>query len=329
MTDPSQGPSVEARQPLAAKLIFNPASGSQIESAAQLMEITKRMQGWQILPEVFLVHPAAPLEQVARDAIRRGIKLIVVSGGDGTIDAVAGGLVGTDAVLGIIPTGTQNNTARSLGIPLDDIPGAVGLLRRGRRLKVDMGKARHGEVEHWFLETASVGLLSALYPAADDIQHGEFARIGDLLATLISSKWADITITMKGESQGREQIKTKAHMVMVSNMPYIGAQFQASEDISFKDSKLDVFVFANLNKLDLIGYAVQAASGVPKDPRIQHYRVKRARIETDPEMSVMADGILLGEGQLEVSLHRQGLLVMAGEKANPGLVTRSESKLEA
>lgn len=111
-------PSKTATQrPLRAKLIFNPISGRPEESPQQLVGILNEMQSRSILPEVFMVRPDSDVEGAVRSAVRAGIKLIVVAGGDGTIDSVAGALVGSSATLGIIPTGTRNNVAFNLGIP--------------------------------------------------------------------------------------------------------------------------------------------------------------------------------------------------------------------
>jgi len=77
-------------------------------------------------------------------------------------------LAGVHATLGVIPIGTQNNTALSLGIPTD-IPAAVAILRTGRRIKVDVGMATCGNISTSFLEVCSVGLVSTLFPSADDV----------------------------------------------------------------------------------------------------------------------------------------------------------------
>ena len=77
----------------------------------ELVHILAEMQNQQILPEVYMVRGDSQVEVVVHDAIKAGIKLIVVAGGDGTIDSVAGSLVGRSTVLGIIPIGTRNNLA--------------------------------------------------------------------------------------------------------------------------------------------------------------------------------------------------------------------------
>jgi YegS/Rv2252/BmrU family lipid kinase len=307
---------LKGSQPLRACLVFNPASGSPAESNAQLAEILGALQRVRIIPEVFLVNQGANLEQVVRQAVDRGNNLVIAAGGDGTIDSVAGGLANTGAAIGIIPTGTQNNVARTLGIPLGDIPGAVRILRRGRRLRIDLAQARCGANRRWFLEAASAGLISALFPAADGIQHGEVSRVADLLATLIRSQPSQVRMKL-WQADGCHTVTALAHVVLVSNMPFIGAQYQPSVDISYTDGLLDVFIFANLDKLDLIGYAVQAITGTPEDARIRHFQVHRAAIQADPAMPILADGFSMGEGNLIVASQPRALAVIAARAPRP------------
>jgi diacylglycerol kinase (ATP) len=293
-----------------AKLIFNPGAGAAGESPVQLMDVISEMQAWKLVPEAYLVEPGSDLPALVQSALEDGIRMFVVCGGDGTIDVMAGALAGTNATLGIIPTGTQNNVALSLGIPLADIPAAIAILRTGQRIKVDLGLAEFGEIKQSFLEVCSVGLLSALFPSADDIQHGNLTRLGDFLATLVASAPAEMHLRL----DGKQEIDTTCHVVLVSNMPYIGPHFQVGTPASINDGLLDVLLFADLSKMDLLGYAVQAArvDGGPEDERIQHYHVRRVEIDTHPAMPVMADGLALGEGPLRISVQRHALSVMIG-----------------
>ena len=297
-------------QRMQTKLIFNPSAGAAGESPVQLMEVIKEMQAWKLVPETYLIEPDSDLLPVIQDALQRDIRMVVVCGGDGTIESVAGALVGTHTTLGIIPTGTRNNVALGLGIP-EDIPAAVAILRTGRYLKIDMGLASCGELSRLFLEACSVGLLSALFPAADDIQHGNLARVGDLLATLVSSPSAEMHLVM----DTHQEINTRGHVVLVANLPYVGPHFQIAPAGSFNDGLLDVLVFPDLSKLDLLSNVAQMAGGGPEDSRIQRYQVQRLEIDTNPFMPIMADGFSLKEGPLSISVQRHALAVMAGEPA--------------
>ena len=295
-----------------AKLIFNSGSGVADELPVQLMDVIRAMQAYKLVPEAYLVEPDSDLPAVVKNALEDGIRMFVVCGGDGTIDVMAAALAGTNATLGIIPTGTQNNVALSLGIP-SDILAAIATLRTGHRIKVDMGLVACGEIKRPFLEVCSVGLLSALFPAADDIQHGNLIRVGDFLATLVASPPAEIHLIL----DGKQEINTMGHVVLVSNMPYIGPHFQVGTPASINDGLLDVLLFADLSKMDLLSYAVQVAraGGGPEDERIQHYHVRRVDVATNPAMPVMADGLALGEGPLRIRVQRLALAVMVGEPA--------------
>lgn len=298
-----------------AKLIFNPRSGTTGESPVQLMDVISAMQAWKLVPEAYLVEPGCDLPAVVKNDLARGMRMFVVCGGDGTINLIASTLAGTKATLGIIPTGTRNNVALSLGIP-ENILAAVAILRTGRRVKVDMGLAVGGGVKQPFLEVCSVGLVSTLFPSADDIQHGDLTRVGDFLAALAASPPAKMHLKL----DGKQEINTMCHMVLVSNMSYIGPHFQVGTPVAMYDGLLDVLLFANLSKIDLLNYAVQVAraGGGPEDERIQHYHVRRVDIDTQPAMPVMADGLAIGEGPLQISVQRRTLAVMVGETASTG-----------
>jgi diacylglycerol kinase family enzyme len=272
------------------------------------VDVIHEMQAWKLVPEAYLVEPGCNLPGVVKDAIAQGLRMFVVCGGDGTISAVARTLAGTHATLGIIPIGSQNNTALSLNIP-NDIPAAIAILRTGRRIKVDVGMATCGNISTPFLEACSVGLASSLFPSVDDIQHGNLAQIGNFLATLATTPPAEIHLLL----DDKQEIHNLGHVVLVSNMPYIGFHYQLGTVASFKDGLLDVLFFADLSKLDLLGYVFQGVGvGKPENSRIQHFHVRRVDIDTHPSMPVMADGNALGEGAVRIEVRRRVLAVMAG-----------------
>jgi YegS/Rv2252/BmrU family lipid kinase len=303
--------------PLRAKLIFNPGAGKPEESPQQLADILSAMQDQHILPEVYTVRPDSQLGSVVRNAVKSGIKLIVAAGGDGTIDSIAGAIVGGNAVLGIIPTGTRNNVAFNLGIS-GDIAKSVALLRRGRRAKIDVGQVHCGHSRHWFLEATSLGLLSDLYPLADDIQHGNLSMVGELLSTLVSATPSQLRLIL----DEHKHLDTAAHMLLITNMAFLGPHFQLSPKVSFNDGYLDVFTFSDMSKLNMISYAMLAQIGLVENSAIKHYRVKHVRIHSNPHMPILADGVPLGEGSLSVRVHPRALTVIVGSsgKREPATV---------
>jgi len=300
---------------LRAKLIFNPGAGAARPTPIDIVDVIHEMQAWKLVLEAYLVEPGCDVPGVVRDALEQGFRMFVVCGGDGTISSVARSLAGTPATLGIIPIGTQNNTALSLNIP-NDIPAAIAILRNGRRIKVDVGMATCGRTSTPFLEACSVGLASTLFASVDDIQHGNLAQIGTFLATLAGTPPAEIHLLL----DNKREIHDRGHVVLVSNMPFIGFHYQLGSLASFEDGLLDVLFFADLNKLELLGYILQGVGeGYPEDQRIQHFHVRRVEIDTHPSMPVMADGSPLGEGLVRIEVRRHALTVMAGQPEPVGL----------
>ncbi len=292
-------------------LIFNPIAGVLEESPIQLLTIIERLQAQGFIPQVYIVQPDNDVADAVQDAYRRGIRHFVVSGGDGTIESVAAELVGTRATLTVIPIGTRNNVALSLNVPPDPAD-AVNLLRSGKKIRVDMGIAKCCGLERPFLEFCTVGLISALFPSADNLQKGDLPALGDFLSRLVSAPVSKIKMILD-ESR---QIDTHAHVILISNMPYFGANIPLAEANSFQDGRLDVMLFAELNKIQLIGSAVQLAAGLD-DNRIRRYRARHIIIQADPPMPVMADSVALGDGRLEVRIRRRALNMLAGPPPEP------------
>jgi diacylglycerol kinase (ATP) len=317
---PDNGHRSASRRRRRVKLIFNPSAGAARGARIEILDVIHELQAWQLVPETYLVEPGCDLSEVVQNALAQGIRLFVVCGGDGTILAVAGALTGTRATLGIIPTGTQNNVALSLGIP-SDVPAAIAMLRTGRRIKVDMGVASTGQIVRPFLLACVVGLASAIFPSADDIQHGNVTRIGDFLAALIASPPAEMHLVL----DNKREIHTRGHVALVSNMPYVGLHFQVGAANAFNDGLLDVLLFTDLSKMELLGYAAQKAVGRgSEDSRIQHFRVRTVDMETQPVMPAMADGLVLAEEPLHISVQRHALAVMVGNSAPEALLSPGE-----
>jgi diacylglycerol kinase family enzyme len=300
--------------PRRAKLIFNTIAGRADESPAQLTEILIQMQANHIMPEVFIVQPDSDVGDVVRRAIADETKLIVVSGGDGTVEAVAHEMVGTDVTLGIVPTGTRNNLALNLGIPLS-IPDAVGLLSGGTPLRIDMGRAASGGKTRYFMELVSMGLMADLYPIADDLQHGDITRIGPLLGAFVAASPSQAQLTL----DRARKVGASGHVVLVANMPFIGPNVQIDPQVSFRDGMLDVFVFSDKSKLLLlVNFALRTLAGNIDQESVAHFKVKQLRMSSEPAMTVFADNAELGSGTARVDIVPEALTVMVGSTRGRG-----------
>jgi diacylglycerol kinase (ATP) len=82
--------------------------------------------------------------EIARDAVRDGYTVIVAVGGDGSINEVARGIIGTDAALGVIPYGSGNGMAGHLKLPIRDVQKAIEVLNTGKVAKIDAVNTNYG-----------------------------------------------------------------------------------------------------------------------------------------------------------------------------------------
>ncbi len=294
---------------LHAKLIYNHTAGNQNESPQQLVDILLAMQANDILPEVFVVQPGADVAAVVRRALADGTRMLAVAGGDGTVDSVAHNMVKTPLRLGIIPIGTRNNLALNLGIP-SDIPAAVKLLRSGQPTRIDVGRARSGGVVRHFLELATIGLLSDLYEITDELQHGDLTRVGEWLSTFMAAEPSQAQLTL----DHARKVGASGHMVLVANMPYIGPNIQIDPKVSYRDGKLDVFVFSDMSKFHFISFALRSLAGTVEKESIRHFQVKQLKLDSQPAMNIMTDGLELGSGPVKIEVLPKALTVMAGRK---------------
>jgi diacylglycerol kinase family enzyme len=111
--------------------------------------------GWQV--EQVHALDGAKMAEAARQAIQSGVEVVIAAGGDGTVSAVAAVVAGTNAVLGVIPTGTLNHFARDLHVPLD-ARGAAQVCLKGNIGKVDVGEVNGLR----FINNSSLGLYPSI-----------------------------------------------------------------------------------------------------------------------------------------------------------------------
>src|SRR5512135_3004762 len=123
------------------KLIANPGAGKASEAANNLKLVTGCLEKNGLKVDVAFAKPKEEATPIARQAIKDGYKIVIAMGGDGTIEAVMRGMIGSKVRLGILPAGTENNVARSLGIP-ENLEDACGLIAQNNSRKVDIGQIK-------------------------------------------------------------------------------------------------------------------------------------------------------------------------------------------
>ncbi len=301
-------------------LILNPASGASILAAdngtvEQHEEtILAALRSYDIEPEIWYTTLEDAGNGLARQAAKEGADLVIAAGGDGTIHAVATGLIGSNSTLGIIAMGTMNNLARSLNIP-DTIEGACAILAKGETKLIDVGKIN----DHVFLEVAGIGLEAVLFPAAEEIKsRGWLSGLRGVVRGLVSL-FSYQTTRLKIQFDGRKWRPYKAIQVTICNSPYYGAHFEAAPNALMDDGLLDVVIFKNFSKLEYLRHADSIRRGERVlHPKITHRKAKSLYISADQPVEYHADGIPHGCTPATITIVPGTLRVRVPQKVASG-----------
>jgi diacylglycerol kinase family enzyme len=231
-------------------VILNPASGSgTAKSAAQ--KITERFAARGAEATIVPARDGKTLRQAAEAAVQAGCRILVAGGGDGTVSALAGAVVGRDIPLGVLPLGTLNHFAKDLGIPLD-LTEAIGVVLDGRLESVDLGEV-NGRI---FVNNSSLGV----YPRIVELRN-RYGASG--LAKWAAALWASLTVLRRRpfldvriETPDREVVR-RTPFVLVGNNEYRMAGLRAASRKSLSAGCVAVYVMNASGRPGLLRLAWQ------------------------------------------------------------------------
>lgn len=317
------GGSVEG--PAKVYLVVNPVGGSYDGAAMeQALETCFGERGWE--HEVYETTGEEDVSDLVRRAVQRGFDTVVAAGGDGTVSAVAGGLIGSQSAMGIIPIGTGNALARELGIPIS-IDQACVLISGDHRLRELDVMEINGR---FYILNVSVG-LSAL--AMKDTPSESKRRFG-----VVAYIWAGIK-RLAGFHPRRFRVRVdeleaspRASDIVVTSggmpvRPFLGVE----EPRPLDDGQLGVYILRARTLFDYIALAVSLLLGKERqDPRVSVLSA-RERIEIDaaPSASVQADGEPIGQTPVTIRLLPQAVRVIAPPPKEQAAAARSEAAAPA
>ena len=291
-----------------ARVIFNPTSGGGRDPEAPKRELDGFDLDWI---------ESANSGDVVRAAGEWREGLLVVAGGDGTInDAVNGlGKAGfPDGVtLGILPAGTGNDLAATLCVPSD--PGAAGeIIRRGRVRTLDVARVRSEEIgERFFINVATGGLGAEISDANEGELKERWGKLSYLRASLEVAQDFDVKELDLYLDGGHHRVR--AVNVVVGNCRFAGGGWLAAPRANPEDGLLDVVIIEKLGLTDLLQLApasMARADYVGKEG-VFSARAKEIRVETQPPgLDFTVDGEVVGNEPVRFSVIPGALKVLVG-----------------
>ena len=250
-------------------LVVNPVSGKRqgeriADDAEQLLQLARARD----LPHPGRRRPARP--RTAHQGLETGVDTVVVVGGDGALHDLLPVVVGHDLTLGLLPAGTGNDTARSLGIPVKDRAAATKVLLGGHTRSIDLAQTGR---DQYVVTVVASGFDSKVNERANAMTwpRGNMRYNISIVAELREFQPLAFTLTLDGEVIERE-----AMLVAVGNGPSFGGGLRICEGASMDDGLLDVVVINPLSKPKLMRVFPKLYRGTHVTiPEFERHRVPR------------------------------------------------------
>jgi YegS/Rv2252/BmrU family lipid kinase len=270
-------------------VIVNPISPN-LPSRRHLREAASwlRSQGWQA-DWAFTRLPGDATAMAAR-AAQEGRSLVVVCGGDGTLNEAVNGLAGSQTPLAVIPAGTANVWAKEVGIPRQPI-AALEAAVRGQARRMDLGRASpsSGKGGRYFFLMAGVGLdgrIAASLPL--NVKQYLGATAYAITAASQSLRYRGRRVKLIADD---EPLETSLLMMVVGNTRNYAGITQVTSRAYADDGLLDVCVFQGRHTLDIIFHTLRvAAQAHLRGGPVLYRRARRLEVHSETPLPVQLDG---------------------------------------
>jgi YegS/Rv2252/BmrU family lipid kinase len=254
------------------------------------------------------VHDPSTMPDKVKEAVAAGARLVIVGGGDGSISCAVDHLVGSEAVLGVLPLGTANSFARTLGIPLE-LPGAVGVIARGAPRTIDLGMI-DGD---YFANCATIGIAPQI---AETVPHGLKAWLGRpgylVWAALQLLRFQPFHLTI-GKGDTAETLEVVE--VRIANGPYHGG-VELVDEAGVDSGRIAVQVVTGETRRHLVWNWILSVFRRPARKRsVRTFEGESIRLSTDTPMPISIDGEVLAETPVTACIARRAIRVMAPDQA--------------
>ena len=264
-------------------VILNPRAGGVRRLGRPRLERTLNASGHSCE----LVEPAS-IEETAERARRGAVegRVVVAAGGDGTIHIVANGVLSADrkdAVMGVLPLGSGNDFASSLGRPGDGIAAAITALREAKATPIDVGRVNGGE---FFVNGLGIGF------DAEVVRRREGRRAGVLgyFPTVASSirSYAPRAYRIGWDSG---HLEATALMLAVMNGAGEGGGFRLTPDARLDDGAFDICWIDPISLWQFARYVLAVRRGTHAAlPMVKMWKAASLSVESDEPLSYHLDG---------------------------------------
>jgi len=279
-------------------IILNPSAGS--EQAERWRERIESIAGDCLLRPT---SRSGEAEALARRATEEGFEKIVAAGGDGTVNEVVNGLVGSNAALGLLPMGTVNVFAMELGLPAHNLELCWEIVQGENTRLVDLPSA-NGK---YFVQLAGVGLDAQVVKETSLAFKRSFGPLSYLISAAQIAAREPPRLFIESENASIDE----GSFVLVGNGRRYGGPFPFFKHAILDDGLFDVVVFKRLGYLEIIKYLQDVVfSSDIRVPEIEYFQTRRLRVTSEQNVPVELDGELAGNCPVDFQIGERALRVL-------------------
>ncbi len=303
---------------MAAAVVFlvNPASANG-STGKRWPELRRRAAELGLSGEALLSERPGHLAELAREAAKTG-DLLVVVGGDGTLNEVVNGIAGTTAEIAVLPAGTGQDFGRTHAIP-NGFDEAVRVALEGTAKPVDLGRAEFrdtagNEASRLFANVASAGMSGAVAGRANGMSKrfgGKATFFYALAREFIAWKNTEVRVTLDGAERSGPM-----HDVIVANGRWHGGGMKLAPGAEPDDGLFDVVLIGDVTKLDFATTAPKLYSGRHvTHPRVEVLRSATVTVDAAAPLPIELEGEPVGTTPARFTIvpHALWVRVPAGE----------------
>ncbi|MEK6680054.1 MAG: diacylglycerol kinase family protein [Nitrospirota bacterium] len=292
-------------------IIANPAAG--VNRASKIIPLVEEILKKKGIDYVLVITRCKGDETgIARKGIKNGFNMIAALGGDGTVNQVVNGIMGSGVTLGIIPAGTGSDLVKTLNIPVK-VEDAVDVLLNGKEHLIDIGeiKGKTWGESRYFINIAGIGIDAVTVKEleyAKTIFKGKPAYFYALFRALKKYRGLTLKIKMKDIN-----ISVLAYLTAIANGRFFGGGFKITPDADTADGLFDICIVEKVGIIKTLLNLAKVIKGThTKIREVRMFRSDKVIISSDCLMPVEIDGEI-GEEDTEYffKIHPKALKVMA------------------
>lgn len=266
-----------------AELIIN--TGSRRSKAALSTIIAECKRQNIDLTKINILKKDTSLGKVIANIKKRQPELVLVGGGDGTISDAVDHFAGSSIQIGVLPLGTTNNFARSLGLPLE-IDAAIAVIKNGKVSNVDLGKIN----DEYFVNVAGIGISALIAKHVTDDQKKKFGRFAYAINGIVQLARHKPFIATITDKDSELQFHLETHQIIIANGRYHAGK-EIAQDAKIDNRELIIFALGGRSKVSFIIAMADFYLGKRKNIRHSSYLTGHSiKLHTSTPQLVELDG---------------------------------------